>query len=427
MKKLLALMLLMLSIAPIAMAEPAEAPVRAALEAQLKERSEAETDPWAMYLLGQPLEDVMLGEGRVAFSVCAWATDAEGLSGDIDGWLQAINDQVSASRVQGEVRYEVQENGVTLTGGVDAFVSDVRAAAKSARAAFDLAKVRRALAQQLLPGAPYDTEAFESLAARYAGQFSRGELKVALSTVKRVTLGVDGGPSALRLVFYAVPGDTVAERSLPRAIDRLREIDKANGMDDAQLLDVYAEAAMEVADEMNKTSQHALVVDYARVLQGDLQNDDFVAFVGEATAAMRANLDLLREEAASLPDHPRREQPATGVLSGPDAGTKLLLRASDDGHGRLVWLEDESGHVALSAFARSGASLLCAAPEGEYTVHVAKGIDWFGEVQMFGDQGQYSASPETLAIADATHYHTISLGAEGGNTAMVQVPFEPNE
>ena len=131
------------------------------------------------------------------------------------------------------------------------------------------------------------------------------------------------------------------------------------------------------------------------------------------------NLPALQKFAATLPDYPERPQPKTGIIEGgSDVGTKLIFVAANDGLGRFVQLFDAVDAPVLTLFIQSGDTCSTFLPQGDYTLHTAKGDAWYGPIQTFGTDGDYTKSATPLTVLDELHYHTITLGAEEGNTKM---------
>lgn len=421
---ILSLALCLTSLNAWAQSVPAEAVSQALAQALAKEAASA-SDPWAKFLLSQPVEDLRVEEGSAAFSLPAWDPGVEKLEGEAEDWLLAIWQSVHLSKVEGRVTYEsAGEDGVKLTGGLKDFVAQAKAAASYAKGQFDLTPVRRAIVARLLPTDLYDesgapTPAFAALIKVYEGTLSQARLEAALSAQKSASLGVSAGPEALRLVFYSAPGNKLGQAAAEEALAELAATDLANQMSREEIALHYAHAYARQGASFRqggaKGEKRVLTLDLRKMMTQSIYQQDFVDYVSAMTSEFEAQLTLLEEAARSMPDYPLREQPASGVITaaaGEGEGTLIILRAEEDGLGRYLALRDGAGRTVLTAFLRSGESCQAYVPQGEYTILCAKGKDWYGPVRMFEQQGEYVSSRDKVAVLDDTHYHTITLGGE---------------
>ncbi len=408
---------------PVAETGPIVLAAQSAVQDALKKAAAGTGDAWTKALLSQPLQDFSVSDnpdltGAVAtFSVYAYDPGASRLTGSKDAWLDTVMDNIRSSRVQGSAALTVSEDGaVALDGDLEGFTKQVASAARSAKASFDLANLRIALTERLLPqslygedGAP--TRAFSLLCDAYAGKFSPAELEVALSLQKNASLGVDKGPGELRLVYYVASGDSTSEKAYEKTVRALSGLDLANAYTEEEVARVYAHQVAAEARPFiggsTKGEKQVMTIDFAKLLSGDMANDDFSKYVEAQVKAFRSALPGLVEKARSLPDYPLREMPPTGRLSGTDEGTRVTLTAREGDSGYYVYLVNEEGETAHSMFVRGGGTCVSFIREGVYTIYVAKGTDWYGPVMMFDEAGQYCAS--TIKVLDDMHYHVISL------------------
>ncbi len=398
---------------------------RAVLQA-LSAQAQSAQEVWEQYLLSQPLEDLRVESGSVSFSLPAWDPGVEDLTGAEETWLEAIWHSVESRRIEGRAAYTLSPEGKVSLAGLDTFLSQARQAAHYAKGQFDLTQVRRAIVARLLPTQLYDgqgrpTPVFQALIQTYEGTLTQAQMEAALSAQKTASLGVSGGPQALRLVFYAGQAHSLAQEALEAAREALSAMDRANALSRDEIALIYAHAYAQRGAAFREGPQRGekrvIVLDFQKMMTQSLYQQDFVEYVLSMTEDLDAHVAQLEAYARSLPDYPPREQPATGVLEGqgdPQGDTMLILRAQDDGQGRYLALVDASGQAVLTAFLRSGGSCRAYVPEGEYTLLCAVGTQWYGPARLFDQAGTYWATQQPLQVLDGSHYHTVVLGGQEG-------------
>jgi tetratricopeptide (TPR) repeat protein len=113
-----------------------------------------------------------------------------------------------------------------------------------------------------------------------------------------------------------------------------------------------------------------------------------------------------------------QDNPPTGELfrNSDFSGRAVSVRVRtprDQVHSTFVKVYTEDGIHVSSLFIRGGDSPTLRIPTGTYMFRAAYGENWFGEEEMFGDEGHY----ETLIIDNATTYrirsnytYTLTLG-----------------
>ena len=408
-----------------------------AVESAIMAKAKRLTNPWTKYLLSQPIEDFICTDNsdltgfEATFSIPAWSVNTADFSGDTATWLDQLIAQISATRIECTLPLTAKKGGgfTVDSNALKAFASTVAAHAKSAESAFDRAAVRQALMARFLPrelftdGEP--TQAFAELCHQYEGVLTPAQIEAALSTQKNATMDVKRGPSALRVVFYSSDTKKITQDAYADAAAALLHIDLPSQLSQDEIGLIYssrvAQQAHPFVNGSVKGNRQEMFIDFGAVLKGDFKNAKFESFAKSQTKTFQENLPNLAKTAAGLPDYPARPQPETGMIQGgSDTGTQLTFIAADDGFGRFVTLYDDVGSVVASLFLRSGGNVLTFLPEGEYTVHSARGDTWYGTVRTFGEEGDAFQSAAPLTILDDLHLHTITLGAEEGNTEMMK-------
>lgn len=342
---------------------------------------------------------------------------------DAAAWIDGLIDHIG--RYDLEVEVEV-DGGAPTEAGIQAIKGKVEAAAKAARSAFDKKVVRVAIAEYLLP-LPVDSlksdddlnelsESFEGIMetlgldgydARYYAPLYYAQ--------SGQTLNVDGGPHALVLNCKGPDSAEFLEATRAQAMDHLSKVYGANNMEDYQIKEIFLNqliAAANVARE-KKSGEYALTLDIDGVFAGE-PGQDYLDYV-EAYSYLDVQSEII-SAASKLPDAPAQDFPKSGRISGSTGGTKVTIKAPDDGRGRYVQMRvSDTDEAEVDLFIRPGGSATVHVPKGFYYLLIASGETWYGVEGLFGDTGYYSSTSET-EILSSKYYHTIELQtAEEGN------------
>ena len=82
--------------------------------------------------------------------------------------------------------------------------------------------------------------------------------------------------------------------------------------------------------------------------------------------------------------------PETGDYRIDDGSIELDIYAPSGSQSVFVRVYDSDGDVAAQVFLRPGDSVALWLWAGTYTIKVAYGTSWFGEIDLFGKDGSYS-------------------------------------
>lgn len=373
-------------------------------------------DPWTAYLLRQqPMElQVDPEAGTLSFSLCAWDPGVDALKGPVERHLGQIAAHLAESRIRARLDIALENGEARITGDLQPFLADVEEAAREAQRQFDRVEVRRAIVARLLPKALYHddgmaSQAFRALIHTYSGVFAPYELEAALAACGDGVLLVENGPGALHLRLQTA-ADLPVKEAVEKARSRLVANDYSNRLEEEE---IGALLFRSLADSISGFGENreTFLIDMEALLAGDLYCEDFAAHGKWIAEDMKRELPALAAYARTLPDHPLRPQPETGVLGEQNAGggTLLLLSAEDDGLGRYICFSDRTG-LRLAVFLRSGESFRAHLPAGTYALWCAKGVDWYGTRALFGESGTYTTTEDPVTILDESHYHRIGFG-----------------
>lgn len=122
------------------------------------------------------------------------------------------------------------------------------------------------------------------------------------------------------------------------------------------------------------------------------------------------------------------DYPSTGVLHvspSYEGGTgiiRIISGASMDEPLYVKIYDTSSDELAATVWVSVGDQCDAYLPLGSYNVRYASGSDWFGETDMFGDDGEYVEIDDTTVLDTAGGGIIWTIGTFGGNTSGSNVP-----
>jgi len=413
--------------APAPTPEPAAVPtpgpaatLEDALSDLLEELGQSETDPWRLAIYEAGAEDVTYDGEELRFFLRSFNPGLNTL-GDYEADRDAYLDRLLESACGYDLEIAlVPEDGEISQGGRDAVKAAVSQAAAASRQAFDQKAVRVAIANWLFPAPADDVKSAEDMldtSAAFdrfieesdADFYQDSELMAPLFYgQKKQTLDVSGGPHALLLECAGPNPEELADSARAKTLSDLARQAHANEMDSDAIREAYLQKLAAVAYEGRGAAgeSFALSLDVDELAE-DWPGGDYIDYVGRFDPY--GALGELEEEVWELPDYPALDFPKTGRLSGSTSGTKVIVKAPDDGYGRYIQLRDyETDEVAVTFFIRSGGSCTVRVRKGDYYFLIASGEIWYGEEELFGEYGDYS-STDLLEVAGSNYYHTVTL------------------
>ena len=106
--------------------------------------------------------------------------------------------------------------------------------------------------------------------------------------------------------------------------------------------------------------------------------------------------------------------PENGAFAtGNGSGSSLTIEAPSGTRSVYLKIYDETGAAVAKIFLRPGGSATLELTPGTYTMKVAYGTEWYGETDLFGDDGSYSqllngSAPEF--VIESNYEYTLTLG-----------------
>lgn len=400
--------------------EPTQEPagdLKEELSDLLLELEQSEEDPWRLAVYEAGAEDVSYNGESLRFFLRSFNPGLESL-GDyeadrgayLDGLIEnacAYDLEVILTLVDGEISADNEE----------ALKSAVSEAAAASKSAFDQKAVRVAIANWMFPKPAENvkkaadmlntSDAFEQHFMKYEETYYEESdfLAPLFYAQKKQTLDVSGGPHALVMRCVGVNPEALAEPARAKALADLARMAHANIMESDEVREIYLQKLAEIAfGAAGEAFELVLDIDDFEMRYPGDDYDEYLSRYLPSDA-----FGQLEDEVWNLPDYPALDFPKTGRLSGSTSGTKVIVKAPDDGYGRYIQLRNyETDEVAVTFFIRSGGSCSVRVRSGDYYFLIAAGEIWYGEEELFGYDGNYS-STDLLEVAGSNYYHTVTL------------------
>lgn len=307
------------------------------------------------------------------------------------------------------------ETGTPEKKSVNAMMKDVKAAAKTAKAAFGKSDMVNAIRDMLFPSPTSEKKATAAnLMAPDAGftAFIEGNKDLypgdgaqvwsALFYLQRnFDLRISDGPHAMKLKWDGVKPSKLLDQSYDAAMTSLAGVTKAERAGEDSLGYLWRSTLAETAVTMKKgrLTNLSAEIDIDDLAAGTMPAD-YTAYIAEYTH--EEYYKNLTEAYAILPDEAAQEIPKSGVITSVvKKGRSVVAKVSDDGRYTYVQLRDADTDVIQSdAFIRPGDSVTLRVPEGTYNVMYACGATWYGTEGLFGATGTYTKSND-ITVAKA--------------------------
>ena len=224
------------------------------------------------------------------------------------------------------------------------------------------------------------------------------------------TVSVKGGPHAITVTCKGISPEQLLEKARTDLFAKLSKQAKACWMTydevETALIGKLAEAAISLRKKAKDTFTLTLDLDFYLALKRF--PDGYQDYMNRYTFSDVA--EALYADVEKLPVYPALDYPKTGVLSGSNSGTRIIVKAPKDGIGRYVQLRKyDTDELAVAFFLNPGGSYTARAPKGDYYFLVASGETWYGEEELFGDAGDYSRTG-LFNVLSTNYYHIVTLG-----------------
>lgn len=392
----------------------------------LDELCEAASDPWEKAIYGAGANWVTRDGETVTFALRSFDPNLKslpGYSGNKQAWLDGFFENVQAYDL--EITLILKDDGPD-PDSLRLLKSTVTKAARASMAGFDDKSVRIALVELMLPTPVYDDASASGWGEIYHDYHELVSTNAAFDGLDSVALtplfyaqskqvlSVKDGPHALVLNCTGADPVSLIEDAYKSVVARLSKVYKGNDMSEYEIEEAFAEALGEKAASIRKTGGevHAFELDIDAVIDGDF-GADYTAYMQSFDPD--SVLWQLVYDVWTMPDAPAQDFPKNGRISGSQSGTKVIVKAPDDGFGRYVQMRNAyTDAMTVDMFIRSGSSVTVYVPRGMYYLLIASGEIWYGMEGLFGDGGSYSETDET-EILSSEYYHTLTLSAGDGD------------
>lgn len=376
-------------------AEPTAAPVADMAQTVsdlLAELSQAETDPWRLAIYEAGAQEVAIGEESVSFLLRSFNPGLKRLGNykaDKAAYLRDL--LLNATAYDLEVKLALAGDAIG-TEGKGVLRKTIENAASAAQAAFKQKAVRIAIVESLFTASEGTDDARAPLFQAQAKQ----------------SLSVSDGPHALLLRCSGANPEALLETARANVYTALAKIPGANQSEPSAVREEFLKALSKRAAAIRKKPDEnfTLTLDVDDLVREDIA--DYYAYLERYT--FDEVLDALLDQVDELPDAPAQDFPKSGRISGSTKGTKVIVKAPNDGEGRYIQLRSvDTDKVMVTGFIRPGSSCTVRVPKGDCYILVASGTTWHGEKVLFGDAGSYSRT-EAFEVLGSNYYHTITLG-----------------
>lgn len=427
-RKLTALLLaalLFLGLSPV-QAGASQSSVSGQVDQLIAELAQQVKDPWQQAICVAGAQHLEIEGDTVTVFLRSFVPEPNKLpklAQGLDAWIDALQTQMLENQVKLSLKIK-DEQLVSASAGK--LKTAVQQAANKAKAGFGQPGIKNGLVALFFPKVFADNAAYKkySLSPDYAQwatfyMIDKAEYKqyaALMYTWTSPQINLSGGPHAL--VFSA-------KGALPATL--LGAGSKAA----YQALTKQALANRLGQDELKEVLDAALLEGAAALRRGAAQKISFTAGVMELAAGAclpyqdilsqlrdPEALEQLWDKVSSLPDFPVQDYPKNGRISGSSSGTKVVVKAPQDGLARYVQLRRASDdRLMVDFFIRPGGSATVRTSQGECYLLIAVGSTWYGTKGLFGEDGRLSRTQE-FEVPSARYIQTLTLGASNGDIGV---------
>lgn len=407
--------------------------ISAQLDSLLKEHAALAKSAWQKAIYEAGVRDLRIDAATVTFFLRSFDPQLKSLGVYTDSRVDYLARMMRNAGAYNLSAQLTLDNGTFTKKSLTALKSAVTKAAGASAKAFADKRVQNAIADWLFPApAPsvkkaedmlLTSEAFRQMAKKLAFDARSDtyrEFAPLFYGQTKQTLDTKSGPHALLLKCVSVSPEALLEsaRQKTLAAFSLQAYANAAGREKIENAFLLELAANTLTMRKKAAEKFTLTLDVDHMAQ-ELAEKDYTDYLRRYR--YEQTLDALAEQVALLPDYPALDFPASGRLSGSTKGTKIILKAPDDGLGRYLQLRDyNTDALRATAFIRPGKSCTVYTPQGDYYILIASGEIWYGEEVLFGDSGGYSRTA-LFEVASSRYYHTVTLKAvSDGNMSIYQ-------
>ncbi len=405
------------------------------LNSFLISQAENTSDPWEKAIYESGASNIYWDGGTVTFSLRSFDPGLDEMSSyanreDSYGWLSSALSNTAYRQLDLTLKVVT---GVFTHSSQTSMKKTVSAAAAKAKAAFESKDMKQAVkdwlflspiagkaqsADQLIH--PETSFCFwaSDLAEELPGSVPDGALAALFYAQKSQKLITADGPKNLSLECVGADPAALLSAASSAALDRLAYApaeSRYDGSLEDLLLETLAQTAMAEKDRVN----HHLTIPLSFTQSNYF---DLPSGYREYMKAFDFSdvLSGLEDSAERLPEMAAISMPRNGKMTGGSSGSEMTLQLSKSSSPTYVQCRRESDNrLVASAFVHPGKTVTVYLPSGSYRIYACNGPYWYGEYEMFGDNGYYHKS-EPVKI-DSRHTYTYTLEAvKDGNTTTYQ-------
>jgi hypothetical protein len=379
------------------------------LDQLLSDEAENVSDPWTRAILDSGAKDATYQDGSLKFNLCAYNPGLDTLGDyktDKAAFLAGLWKNTDAYDLKCTLPATNEGGFAASDADIKALVKTVSKAAAKSKKAFDDKRMRVALSEYLLNSetafALCDASV-EQAASLFAAQFKQ-------------TLNVSDGPHALKLSTTGANGEALLQKASQAVYQRLARQEGASMLSEDEIDRIFREELAVQTASINKKKGDTIAFTLDIDMLDNDGGEEYSDFVSAYVDAYDAQFYALTDKIYTLPEYPAQDFPKSGRIDGSKSGTKVTFKAPKDGCARYIQMRTvDTEETAVTAFIQPGQSATVRVPKGMYYILLAMGEIWYGEENLFGDDGTYSRT-EDLEIKGSNYYHTITLGGiEDGN------------
>jgi hypothetical protein len=397
--------------------------INAQLNTLLGECAASAKNAWQKAIFEAGVQELQIDGATVTFLLRSFNPQLKSLGDYTSGqanYLLRMMRNVAAYDLSAQLTLE---NESFTKKSVAAFKNTVAKAASTSVKAFADKRVRIAITDWLFPAPAKTVKKAEDMLTT-TEPFRRLVKQITFETYSdtyrefaplfygqtKQTLDTKGGPYALLLKCVSINPEALLETARQKTLAALSRKANANVSSEEEIENAFlSELAANALSMRKKASEKFTLTLNVDVMAQERMEEDYTDYINRYQ--YKNALNVLMGQVAVLPDYPALDFPSSGRLSGSTKGTKIILKAPDDGVGRYIQLRDYNTHaLAVTAFIRPGKSCTVYTPQGNYYFLIASGETWYGEEVMFGNSGNYSRT-ELFMVFSKSFYHTVTLVA----------------
>ena len=410
------LLCLIMALACVPACGEGAAPADGWVEAFLSEQAGAQKDVWVKAVLEAGAKDISWEGTTASFSLRSFDPDLKtngsyANAADKAAWTETALKNIAGYNLRVSVEFE--QDGTVKKKPRNAFLDKVKAAAKTAKSAFDKKELTQAFTDMLFRVPATDKKKPSAADLMVAdGDFAafiaaRPELFPCENPSEWAPLlylqrawkysSAKTGPHSITLSWDALDPVTFLNRAFDGVSSTLAGVTADQRPKEDSLSYMWRSGLAETAVEAKKgrLKTQKITFDIDELIAGELPSGYVNYFAAYKPAEW---YDKLVEGYRALPAEASQPMPKTGVLfSLNKKGRTVTVKVPKGGRNTYVILRDaDTGVIQAEAFIEPEKNVNMKVTEGVYIVQYATGSTWYGTEGAFGPLGTYTASDEFI-------------------------------